>query len=181
MVRFALSLLLATAGMASTPVIAQPISQADRATIGERINAFDTMMKEGRTSDSLDFVPPHMLDTIAKKFGVPVATFKSSFGAQIAAVMKDVKFVSFRMDLSAAKEGVTPDKSRNYLLVPTETVIETGGAGRLLSKNSTLALKDGGKWYLVRIDSAQQVMMLREAYPEFEGVEFPTGSMTPVK
>ncbi|MEG3148697.1 hypothetical protein U1769_02275 [Sphingomonas sp. ZT3P38] len=180
MLRFALSLLIATAGMVSAPVMAQ-LSQADRATIAERIAAFDTMMKEGRVGDSLDFVPPHLLETTAKKFGVPVAAFKASFGGQIATMMKDVKFVSFHMDLSAAKEGVTPDKSRTYLMIPTETVIESPATGRLQSKNTTLALKDGGSWYLVRVDRAEQIVMLREAYPAFEGIEFPNGSTTAVK
>ncbi len=181
MLRLVTCLLLATAAIAGTPVAAQEISQADRATLETRIAAFDTVMKQGRMGDTLDFIPPRLLDAIAKKFGVPASDFKASFSAQIAQMMKDVKFVSFGMDLSAGTAGLTPDKRRTYMLIPTETVVEAPGKGRFRSKTNTLAIREGGVWYLIRIDSPDQVVLLRETYPEFTAVEFPSGSMTPVE
>lgn len=180
MVRLAVCFLMALAGMASTPAAAQGITQTDRAAIENRISAFDKMMREGRSGDSLDFVPPRLLDVIAKKFGLSSADVKPSFRQQVTEAMKHVKIVSFRMVLSSATAGVTPDKSRNYMLIPTETVVEVPGTGRVRSKSSTLAFQENGIWYLVRIDEAEQALVLREAYPEFAGVEFPAGSTTPI-
>ncbi|WP_233503360.1 hypothetical protein [Sphingomonas psychrotolerans] len=180
MVRLAICFLLALAGVAPSPVAAQGITQTDRAAIENRIGAFDKMMREGRTGDSLDFVPPRLLGVIAKKFGLSPADVKPSFRQQVAEAMKHVKIVSFRMVLSNGTAGATPNKSRNYMLIPTETVVEVPGTGRLLSKSSTLAFQDNGIWYLVRIGEAEQVLVLREAYPEFAGVEFPSGSTTPI-
>jgi hypothetical protein len=79
------------------------------------------------------------------------------------------------MDMTAATAGMTPDHSRAYLLIPTETLIEWPDGRRIRNRNSTLSLKEDGRWYLVRIEQPQQILMLRETYPEFEGVEFPTG------
>ncbi|UYY57122.1 hypothetical protein [Sphingomonas sp. S2-65] len=179
MVRLAVCFLVALAGIPSPPVAAQSITQTDHAAIQSRISAFDKMMREGRTDDSLDFVPPRLLGVIAKKFGLSPADVKPSFRQQVAEAMKHVKIVSFRMTLSSATAGVTPNKRRNYMLIPTETVVEVPGAGRILSKSSTLALQENGSWYLVRIDEAEQVLVLRETYPEFAGVEFPRGSTKP--
>lgn len=180
MVRLALYLLLAASALAAASAAAQHISPADRATIAQRIATFDKMMTQGRTGDSLDFVPPRLLATIAAKGGVSVADVKASFATQVAQAMKDVTFVSFGMDLAAATVATTPDKRRTYLLLPTETVIQVTAGPRLRSNTVTLALKEGALWYLVRIDNPGQVALLRAAYPEFAGVDFPTGSTTPL-
>ena len=134
-VRLAIGFLLSLAAMASMPVAAQGITQTDREAIEDRISAFDKMMREGRTGDSLDFVPPRLLSLIAKKFGMSPADVKPSFKQQVAEAMKHVKIVSFQMVASSATAGVTPDKSRKYMLIPTETVVEAPGTGRILSKS----------------------------------------------
>ena len=48
-------------------------------------------------------------------------------------------------------------------------------------RSATLALQDEGLWYLVRGSDAQQVAILREAYPEYEAVAFPDATMELVK
>ena len=55
---------------------------------------------------------------------------------------------------------------------------EAGGKYRSTTK--TLGLHEGDVWYLVRIDDAQQVAILKEVYPAFADVEFPTGTMEQV-
>lgn len=163
-------------GLTCTPVMAQDIGNADRAAIAGQIEAFDAIMKAGRMADSLDFVPPRLLRAIAGTVGLPEAEFKAMVGASIADAIKGATFVSFGMDMAAAVVGITPDRSRSYMLIPTESVIALPQVGRLLSKTSTLALKDEDQWYLVRVDNAAQIVILKDVYPEFARVEFPTGS-----
>ena len=45
------------------------------------------------------------------------------------------------------------------------------------TRNQTLALKDEGVWYMIRIDDQNQINMIRELWPEFAGVDFPLGTM----
>jgi hypothetical protein len=52
--------------------------------------------------------------------------------------------------------------------------------GKIKATSSTLGLLDEETWYLVRVEDAQQVEILKEVYPAFADVEFPTGSMEPV-
>jgi len=47
---------------------------------------------------------------------------------------------------------------------------------KVQSTNTTLALQDGGKWYLVRIDDASQKQLLVQAYPEFSNLSVPKGT-----
>lgn len=164
------------AGSIGIQVHAQEIAPADRTAIESRIAAFDAAMKAGEMARSIDFIPPRLLRTMADKVGLPEAKLKDMVAAQAAAAVDGMTFLSFGMDLSAAKIVATPDKSRTYMLIPTQSVIAIPDAGKMQSKTSTLALKDEGQWFLVRIDNAQQVALLRSAYPEFSGVDFPSGS-----
>ena len=83
-------------------------------------------------------------------------------------------------DMARAEHGQVADGTP-YLLIPTETVMTTGGEGKTLMRSATLALLDDGAWYLVRGSDAQQVASLREAYPEYEAVAFPDATMELVK
>lgn len=156
------------------------IGEADRAVIAVRVADFGAMMQEGRIADSLDVIPPRLLRSIAQRFGVPETDVKAMVGPQMANAVAGVRFLSFAMDMQAATVATTPGRRRAYMLIPTESQIAIPDLGTLRSQTSTLALQDEGKWYLIRIDSAQQVALLRAAYPEFTGVDFPSGSSTMV-
>ena len=59
--------------------------------------------------------------------------------------------------------------------------MDMGEGGKYRAQSSTLGLLDGETWYLVRVEDPQQVALLKEIYPAFADVVFPTGSMEPVK
>jgi hypothetical protein len=79
------------------------------------------------------------------------------------------------MSLDSAEFLTTPT-GRVYGLIPTQTVVQTPGGTQLQSNNQTLTLEDGGIWYLIRIDDAQQIELMRELYPDFKDVSFPKGT-----
>jgi hypothetical protein len=172
--RFAACIGLALGYLAVAPVQAQRIEQADRSAIDARIDAFDAMMKAGRFEEMVDFMPPRMWRMLLDQSGVTDQQMRAIMKAQMIETFKTVKIISYSMDSRAATLGTTPDKTRDYLLIPTETVMEIPDGQRLLSKSRTLALKDGNQWYVARIQGPQQILMLRAAYPEFAGVDFPS-------
>ena len=90
-----------------------------------------------------------------------------------------VKITEFTMDMQAISLAQTPDGTP-YALIPTRTVMETGGQ-TIEAKSHTLALMDGADWYLLRVSDQQQVTVLRKVYPSFAEVAFPDDSMQPVK
>ena len=103
---------------------------------------------------------------------MPEVDLKAATREMVATEMQGVTFVSIDTDLGSAAPLRTPDGSRTYLLIPTIFVMDIPGAGRIRSTTSTLALKDGGEWYLIRIDEQNQVV-LKELWPEFAPVQFP--------
>jgi hypothetical protein len=84
------------------------------------------------------------------------------------------------MDLAAAEQRELADGTP-YVLIPTNLVMDAGPAGRLAVSSQTLGLlENDGAWYLVRISDAGMVGVLRQVYPEFNGVEFPAETIKAV-
>ena len=72
--------------------------------------------------------------------------------AQMKAALAQVKLVSFGMDFAKAEHQELPS-GEPYVLIPTETVMDTAD-GKSTAKSHTLALLDGGAWYLLRVSEA---------------------------
>lgn len=170
----------AVVAVLATPVFAAEFTDEQLEGLAARIESFDAAMKASDMSQVMDVVPPKVLDKIAANFNVTTEQLIEATQQQMDQVMKDVEIVSFGMDLEAAEFLETADGTP-YALIPTETVMDMGAAGgKLKASSSTLGLFDEGTWYLVRVEDAQQVAILKEIYPAFADVEFPTGSMEPV-
>lgn len=165
----------------AAPVFAAEFTDEQLEGLAARIESFDAAMKASDMSQVMDVVPPKVLDKIAAGFHVTTEQLIEATQQQMDQVLKDVKIVSFGMDLDAAEFLETADGTP-YALIPTETVIDMGeqAGGKTKASSSTLGLFDEETWYLVRVEDAQQVAILKEVYPAFADVEFPTGSMEPV-
>ena len=164
----------------ATPVLAAEFTDEQLEGLAARIESFDAAMKASDMSLVMDVVPPKVLDKIAANFNVTTEQLIEATQQQMDQVMKDVEIVSFGMDLETAEFLETADGTP-YALIPTETVMDMGEAGgKVKASSSTLGLFDEETWYLVRVEDAQQVAILKEVYPAFADVEFPTGSMEPV-
>jgi hypothetical protein len=164
----------------ATPVFAAEFTDDQLEGLAARIESFDAAMKASDMSLVMDVVPPKVLEKIAASFNVTTEQLIEATQQQMDQVMKDVEIVSFGMDLEAAEFLETADGTP-YALIPTETVMDMGEAGgKIKASSSTLGLFDEDTWYLVRVEDAQQVAILKEVYPAFVDVEFPTGSMEPV-
>ncbi len=159
------------------PAAAQQITDQDRAAVQTRIGRLEQIMASGDLAGAMEVVPPRLLRAIAERFGATEAQMLDATREVMRTQLQGVTFVDYRMDLAAAAPTLTPDGSRTYLLIPTTTLMDVQGVGRIRSRNNTLALKDEGEWYLIRVDDAAQVVLIRELWPEFAGVEFPAGTM----
>ena len=147
----------------------------DRADISARIASFERAFVRGNTTEVINVVPPRIISAIARKGGVSEKVLRREMAKLTRQATAKIKIVSFGMSLDQAKFMTTPS-GRPYGLIPTQTIVQTPGGVKLQSNNSTLTLEDGGKWYLIRIDDAQQIELMREVYPDFKGVTFPKGT-----
>ena len=161
------------------PALSRDLSPAEQDSLRTRIERFSTALNAqdfelvGRT------VPPKIFEFIARDAGVSVEQLRGALTTQMQMALAAVKITEFTMDAQAITLAQTPDGTP-YALVPTKTVMETGGQ-TIEAKSHTLALMDGADWYLLRVSDQQQVTILRKVYPSFAEVEFPDDSMQPVK
>lgn len=171
-------LILAVALLLASPVpgLAQSVTPEARERIQTRISSLEAVIEGGDLAGALAVVPPRLLRAIATKFGVAEADLMPAMRTALESSLSGVRIEGYAMDLAAADVAETPDGARTYLLIPTHTVMQVEGAGRVRTDNQTLALEDDGEWYLIRIDDAAQAAMVREVYPEFATVQFPAGT-----
>lgn len=155
---------------------AEGVSAADRAKVEARIDQLDRSMSSGDLAGAMDVVPPRVFQTIAQRAGATEDQLRAAVREMVATQMQGVTIVAYDMDLAGAPPIRTPDGSRTYLLIPTTTVIEISAGMRVKSTTSTLALEDGGEWYLIRIDDGNQVAVVKELWPEFAPIQFPAGT-----
>jgi hypothetical protein len=147
----------------------------DRADVAARVAGFEKAFSQGRTAEIISVIPPRMITAIARKGGVSEKVLRREMAKLTREATDKVEIVSFGMALDQAKFLTTPS-GRPYGLIPTQTIIKVPGGPKLQSNNNTLTLEDGGKWYLIRVDDAQQINLMREIYPDFKGVTFPKGT-----
>lgn len=147
----------------------------DRAAIAQRISNFERAFVSGNTTDVINVIPPRLIAAIAAEGGVSEKELRREMAKLTREVSAKIEIVSFDMALDQATFQTTPS-GRPYGLIPTQTVVQAPGGQKLQSDNNTLALEDAGTWYLIRIDEGRQFELMREAYPEFQGVKFPKGT-----
>ena len=166
--------------LAAGPVLAQAIDPGDQARLQAQVDALGATIRGGDLAGAIDVVPPRLLDAVSARFGVPREQLPSAMREAIASGLEGVTITGYGMDLAAAEAHVAPGDGRTWLLIPTWTEMAIEGAGRFRTESLTLALEDDGEWYLVRIEDAPQIALLREVYPEFAEVNFPPEVTTPV-
>ncbi len=161
------------------PVSARDLSPAKQERLRAQIERFSTALNAQDFETVGKTVPPKIFEFIASDAGVTVEQLRSALTAQMQMALAAVKITEFTMDAQAISLTETPDGTP-YALIPTKTVMETGGQ-TIEAKSHTLALIDGSDWYLLRVSDQQQVTILRKVYPSFATVEFPDDSTQTVK
>lgn len=160
----------------ATPVLAE--TQADRDAIASGMDSLIAAVQAGEFAKTFDHTPPKMMEQMSQAMGVSVDDMKAQATAAAEMVMGMVKIESFDYDMANARFGTTD--AREYALIPTSSVMEAMGQ-KIEAKGDTLALQDGGTWYLLRVEDPEQINMLHAAYPDMAGVEITPGTMTPVQ
>lgn len=172
----AVPLLLASLAVAD----ARPLTADEKQQLEQAVQSFDAAMRGNDYEVIANTIPPRVLDFIAKQANMEVDALRTIVVQQMQAALATVKLESFSMDFAGLTEKELPG-GEPYVLIPTETVISSEATGKMVAKSDTLALLDEGKWYLLRVNDAQQVAIMRQVYPEFASVEFPGGTMEAVE
>jgi hypothetical protein len=167
------------AGMAAD-AMARGLEPGEKSSLAAAVAEFNSAMSARNFEGIANAVPPRLLKSIADTAQVPPDDVRKSMIDAMKMTFATVILDSFSIDLAAAEYKELSD-GRPYVLIPTQTVVVVPEQGKVSQKTRSLAIIDDGKWYLLRIDEPQQLFILRKAYPEFAGVEFPQGSMEILK
>lgn len=159
----------------TAPASARDLTAEDRAALDQRIDTFEASFERKDLSGVFSVIPPKIVAVMSEQFGMEPDQLRTAMAQAMEQAMASVTIVAYSMEPENADQAVTAS-GRPYLLIPTSTVMQVEG-NKIQANSKTLAFADDGVWYLVRIDDAQQVQFLTAAYPEFKGVDFPSGSV----
>ncbi|MBL8845155.1 MAG: hypothetical protein JNN24_05240 [Hyphomicrobium zavarzinii] len=158
---------------------ARSLSGDEVGSLKATVQRFDAAMRGSDYGVVVDTIPPRVLSHIAEQAGLERDKLRTLVIGMTKQALETVKLVSFGMDTSKLEEKQLADGTP-FALIPTITVMDAGN-GNISVNSHTLALIDGGAWYLLRVSEVQQIEILRKVYPEFAGVVFPTGSVEAMK
>lgn len=159
--------------VAARPVRAFEVSTQERASLTAAVAKFRQATLQSDFATVVSLMPPRILAKLAETAQISVEAVKAAVVKQIEESQKVVTINHFTMADDKATFHALPDGSF-YALVPTVThvgfKVREGG---LQQVSQTVALKEKGKWYFVRVGNGSQASALRQAYPQFKSVTFP--------
>lgn len=163
---------LAAALLATLPLTAAAFDDGDRQRVEARADSFENAFLAGNFTEILSAMPPKLTDYMAKQMGIKSSELAPAMGVQMQALAAGVKIEKMSMNTRRMITGTT-GAGTDYAFIPTTTTATAEGQGRKTSKTHTLALEDGGTWYMLRIDQAQQYELVKSVYPDFAAVPLP--------
>ncbi|MFW2341137.1 hypothetical protein [Brevundimonas sp.] len=161
------------------PAVAQTAVQLtadERAGLEARAAETTRLVDAGQFGAMTDLIPPPLLSTLAGQYGVDEAEARVAIRAGFQRMMSSITILEYVFHVDGARAFVTPDGSRRYALVDLTTLMEAEGT-RMRALTPNLAFVDDGVWYIMDVSEPAQAAVLRQAYPEFEGVTFERGTM----
>ena len=163
--------------LSNSSAFAQSFSDADFARVAARIDQFERTVSSGDFASVMEFVPPVMFQKAAQDAGMTESQLLQVMRQLVRTQASNVTVLDYELDLAAASPALTPDGLMTYLIIPTTTLMEIEDGRRARTRNHTLALKEEGEWYLIRVNDAAQVDRVRELWPSFAAVDFPAGTI----
>jgi hypothetical protein len=161
--------------------MARTASEAEKAALVKTVDEFNAAMKAADYEKVISHsLPDPMLNFLAGKANIAPHALRQQMVALTSQVMASAPIESYGMDLAAAQHRELGNGTP-YVLIPTKTVVKINDKQSAASSSHTLALMDGGRWYLIRISELQQLLILQEVYPDFNGVQFPQDAMEIIK
>lgn len=161
----------------AAPATARDLTPAEQAGLQDRIDSFEQAFEQGDMDEIFSVIPPGILANATERYGMSEEEVLTTLKDTLAKAMEAATVEDYEIDLASATTGET-SAGRVYVLIPTTTVIAFDDETSATSDTQTLAFAEDGRWYLVRIDEAQQITSLKGAYPEFESVTFTEGRAT---
>lgn len=167
---------LAIALCLSLPALpALAFDDTDKAAIATSFDGLLSAIETGNYDQIFEVMPPGMLEEMAKQSGMSADQLRVAATEQTKQMMGQVTLEESTYDLDAATTG-TSSAGRDYAVVPTRSVMKLGEE-RIEATGGTLAVEDGGKWYLIRIETPAHMQLVGQIYPDLADLPVPPSNM----
>jgi hypothetical protein len=182
MIRFFKVALLSVCILAApiAPTFAKDFAVAEISELKTVVSSFETAVRTNDMKSMLSVMPPKVWAYFKEKSKLEDDKLIQTISEAMAKVMAEIKLIDVEMDVSAATTHDLSDGT-SYMLIPSVVKMEVKDYGKVASISQTLALREDGKWYLMRISDPQQKIVLGLVYPAFKGVELPTDTTEDIK
>lgn len=164
------------------PAHAGSLGAAEQVQLNQTRDAFIQAMRERDYEIIVSVVPPGIIEHVARTSGVTDEELRSVLPSILERAMQNASFTAAEMvtenlDASRADAG---GESYAWGFAPSTFEFTIDGQ-KFRSEGFTLALLDGGSWYLVRTSERDKVEMMRRVYPFFATLEFPQDTLAVVE
>lgn len=135
-----------------------------------RVNAFDRDISRGNMAATVDYLPPKVVDLMIADTGMSREFLSAAVGAMLEGLTAEMR-ITGRHDINQALVGTT-SAGNPYALIPSVARVDVDDQS-MTEQGTTLAMIDGGTWYLAGLTDQETVDEIRQAYPEFRSVALP--------
>lgn len=142
-----------------------------RQALEARVRSFDREINSGNMAATIDYLPPKIIAQMTAQTGASPEFMKAAAGAMLEGMTSSMR-ISGGHDLSKSLVGAAGN-GQPYAVIPGVVRIVVDGES-MTDQGYTLAMTDGGMWYLVALNDQESVGRLRSAYPEFRSAALPT-------
>ena len=172
----ALSLVLAV------PAAARPLGTDEAKQMSKSVGIYLRAIGRNEHERVIASLPPRVLNVFAGQAGIEASALVPTLAAQMKELTKGATFSDFTTDettLDANDATLADGTPVTWVLVPTSFVAETK-AGKSRNEQPLLVLREGDKWYMMRIEGAAQQQLVSYAYPFLAEVQIPPSVATPL-
>lgn len=173
---------LALSALLALPAAARPLAPDEAKELGKSVDIYLRSIGRSEAERVVSAIPPRVLNVFAGKAGIEAGELIPTLAEQMKTLMKTAKFSDFYSDKSSldAQDATLADGTVvTWVLVPTAFTAETA-AGKTRNEQPLLVLKEGKKWYMMRIEGDAQRQLVGFAYPFLNDVEIPASRSTPL-
>ena len=173
--------LIAAAVLFALPAAARPLSEGERGDLTKAVDGYMRATMANNAEKIVASIPQRILNIFAGSAGIEAKNLNQTLVDQTKALTKGLKVRDAVADMSAvtAEDAVLADGTAVvWSIVPTSYTAEKDGA-KTLNKQALLAVNEGGKWFFVRVDGAQQKQIAAIAYPFVAEAVIPEPAVSP--
>lgn len=163
------------------PAFARPPEAAEAKALQTAVTVYLNAIGRGEAARVVAALPPRVKNIFAGSAGIEAGKLDATLTEQTEVMLKSAKFSDLGADFDGldVTDSVLTDGSKvTWAVVPTHFTIQTD-KGKTQNAQPLLVVGEGGKWYMMRMESGQSQQLVAIAYPFLKDVKFPAPSSKP--